>query len=128
MKITTLILTYCSLFVESKISNPAYESFKAVESQLLTFPLSEADYKHWIAKDTAILLEKKSILVPELLGVKGQLVNQFRNPLKDKWSFTVELSITNQLNTVISSGAVSLLYLKNVASQDTHQQTDSFGY
>jgi hypothetical protein len=35
---------------------------------------------HWKARKTAVFIKNKAVVVPEILGVTGQIMNQERNP------------------------------------------------
>jgi len=97
MKNTALFLLAVGLTTAQESFEPTSESFKAISSQFLSFPLIKSDYMHWKARKTAVFMKNKAVIVPEILGVTGQIMNQEKNPQKDNWKAEIDLTIGNNL-------------------------------
>jgi hypothetical protein len=65
------------------------------------------------------LLKTKAVVAPEVPDSWGQIINLEKNPTRDHWSVELDLKMGNTMKSTVSSGALGILYLKNVAPESS---------
>ena len=83
----------------------------------LTFPLEEKDYGEWTALESAVLLRRKAVIVPELLNTKGTVHSNHKNSLNDTWQAIFDLKVGNSAKTAKSGCNIGLFYLRSISDQ-----------
>ena len=95
--------------------------FRIVESHSIEPPLTMDQFEHWVTKGSAVLMQNKIMLVPEVPDRRGAIIAKTQVPNGDSWLLDVRLKIGNEIPALRGGNGVGIYYLRSVNQEDIGQ-------
>lgn len=125
MRFKAIALSIISLITLSH-ADESEPTYRIIESHTMESPVTNKEFENWETYKSSVYTENTIVLVPEVVGAKGAILNKQMVKYQDDWIVDVKVTIGNEMRTAKGGVAMAFSYLESINKEDVG--TGVFGY
>lgn len=88
--------------------------YRIQETHVMESPISNKEFENWETKLTSIFNKNNIVLVPEINGAKGAILNKAIVGHRDDWIVDVKLTVGNEEQTAKGGAGMAFYYMEEI--------------